>query len=112
VLDASAPNIGKSAKRKLLEADANDDDGPRSKKRRTARSAAPGGDTSMNAEGSKGKGKESRGETTTIKIQHGESLRAFIIIGAFCSHLLFLLPPEGGKYTPSSYDSSFYSLNS
>jgi hypothetical protein len=68
---------------------------------------ATGGDTSTNAEGSKGKGKESRGETTTIQIHLGESLRAFIIIGAFCSHLLFLLSPEGGKYTPPAYDPSF-----
>jgi hypothetical protein len=44
-------------KRDLLEADANDDDGPTSKKRRTARSAATGGDTSMNAKGSKGRGR-------------------------------------------------------
>ena len=77
VLDAAKIRAEYRQKRKLLGADANDDDGRTSKKRRTARSAETGGDTSMNAKGSKGKSKESRGETTTIKIQPGESLRAF-----------------------------------
>jgi hypothetical protein len=53
----------------LLEADANDDDGPTSKKRRTTRPAATGGDTSLNVKGSKGKRKKSTGKTTVIKIQ-------------------------------------------
>jgi hypothetical protein len=92
VLDAAKIRAEYRQKRKLLEADANDDDGPTSKKRRTTRQAATGGDTSMNGKGSKGKGKGSRGETTTIKIHPGESLRAFN--RCVCSYLLFYDRPK------------------
>ena len=58
VQDAAKIRAEYRQKRKLLEADANDDDGLRSKKRRTARSAETGGDTSMNAKGSTGRGRD------------------------------------------------------
>jgi hypothetical protein len=111
VLDAAKIRAEYRQKRKLPEAKANDDndDGPTSKKRRrTTRPAAKGGDTSRNVKGlkGKGKGKWSRGETTTIKIQPGESLRAFNrCVFFFGSHLLFYYRPKGGKHSPSSYDS-------
>jgi hypothetical protein len=105
VLDAAKIRAEYRQKCKLLEADANGDDGPTSKKRRTTRPAATGGDTSMNAKGSKGKGKESKEEKAMIKTQPGESLRAFN--RCVFSHSFILLSPERGKYTPS-YDSSFF----
>ncbi|KAH9977299.1 hypothetical protein BGW80DRAFT_1288485 [Lactifluus volemus] len=70
VLDAAKIRAEYRQKRKLPEAKANDDDdddGPTSKKRRRT--------TRRLRRGLKGKG--SRGETMAIKIQPGESLRAF-----------------------------------
>jgi hypothetical protein len=70
VLDAAKIRAGYRQKRARLEADANNDHGPTSKKRRTGPPAA--------SVGKRAKGKEKGREgATTIEIQPWESLKAF-----------------------------------